>query len=74
MVGPAGSVGRIAVRREHDVGTKPCGALDRIVEIVDLEPERHAVAVRPRRGVADPAVVVLDVEAVQLQHERPIAK
>jgi len=48
--------------------------LDRIVEVVDLEPERHAVAVRPRWGVSDPAVVVLDVEAVQLQHERLVAE
>jgi hypothetical protein len=62
------------VRREHNLGTKPCGALDRIVEVVDLEPERHAVAVGPRPGVADPAVVVLDVEAVQLQDERSIAE
>jgi hypothetical protein len=53
---------------------KQLGALDRIVEVVDLEPERDAVAVRPRRRVADPAVVVPDVEAVQLQHERPVAE
>jgi hypothetical protein len=62
------------VRREHDVGTKSRRALDRFVEVVDLEPERYAVPVRPGRGVADPAVVVLDVEAVQLQHERSIAE
>ena len=41
------------------------------VEVVGLEPERHPVPVGAGRRLADPAVMVLDVEAVQLQHERP---
>jgi hypothetical protein len=57
-----------------DIGAKRLGATNNLIEIVDLEPERDAVAVRPQRRIADPAVVVFDVEVVQLQHERSVAE
>jgi hypothetical protein len=46
------------------------GAPDGVVEVVNFEPEGDAVSVRSRGGVADPPVMVRDVEAVELQHER----
>ena len=36
-------------------------------QVIDLEPEEHAVAVRLRRRVSDRAVVVLDVPGVELR-------
>jgi hypothetical protein len=60
------------MRRSHHFSVERFGALDGPVKVVGLEPERDTVAVRSRRGVANPAVVVLDVEPVQLQHERPV--
>jgi hypothetical protein len=35
----AGAIWRIAVRGQHHLGIKGRGALDRVVEIIDLEPE-----------------------------------
>src|SRR3954454_22090266 len=74
MSRPARAVRRVAVRRQHDVGVERFSAANRVVEIVDLEPERDAVAVRPRRWVADWAMVMLDSEAMQLEHEASVAK
>jgi hypothetical protein len=62
------------VRRQHDLRVERFGATDSVVEVIDLEPERDAVAVRPQRGVADSAVVMLDLEAMELKHEPSIAK
>src|SRR4051794_28057778 len=74
MSRPARAVRRVAVRRQHEVGVERFSAANRVVEIVDLEPERDAVPVRPRRWVADWAMVMLDSEAMQLEHETSVAK
>jgi hypothetical protein len=62
------------VRREDDLSFQRLRTADGGVEVVDLEPERDAVSVWTRHGVADSAVMVLDVEGVQLQHERAVAE
>ena len=67
--GPAGAVRRVAMRRPHHLGAERGGSPDCVVEVVELEPQREAVAVWARRRIADPPVVVLDVEPVQLHHK-----
>ena len=42
------------------------------VEIIHLEPEQHAIPVGSASGIADGAVMMFDVEAVQLQNELSI--
>ncbi len=42
------------------------------VEVIDLEPEQHTIAVGPVRAIADGAMMVLDFKAVQLQDERTV--
>ena len=54
--------------RLDDLGVQARGAGDGRVEVVDLEPEEHAIAVRERR-ITHRAVVVLDVPAVQLKNQ-----
>ena len=41
-------------------------------EIVDLKPKQHAVSVGPVVRIADPAVMMLHLEAVQLKHKLPV--
>lgn len=53
----------------HDFNFHFRGAFHRRVEVVNFEPEQHAIAVRPVGRIADAAVMVLDFEAVQLQNE-----
>ena len=45
MCRPAGAIGRVTVRRSNDVGVERLGALDCLVEVVDLEPECDAVPI-----------------------------
>lgn len=49
-----------------------CGTGDRRVEVVDLEPEEHAVAVRPVSRVADRPMTVLHLEAVELEDQHTV--
>jgi hypothetical protein len=67
------AVGWVSVRRAHQVSIKRFSATDSVVEVVDLEPERDAVPVRSRQRIADPAVVMLEVEVMQLQDEPSVA-
>ena len=52
-----------------DVRSHFNGALKDRVEVVNLEPKQHAVAVRPGCTVADRTVIVVRFEAVQLQNK-----
>jgi hypothetical protein len=61
------------MRGPRNFGLERFGALDGSVEVVDLEPQSDAVPIRSRRRVADPAVVMLELEAVELQQKRPVA-
>ncbi len=54
---------------QDDVDGHGGGAFDDGIEVVHFKPEQDAVAVRLVGGIADAAVVMLDLEAVQLQDE-----
>jgi hypothetical protein len=55
--------------RHQHVRLHPFRAGDGGVEIVDLEPEEHAVAVGLDGRIADRAVMMLDLPSVQLQDQ-----
>src|SRR5438477_7741320 len=74
MGGAAGTVRWIAMRRQDDFRAKRVSAPNGGVEVLDLEPERQSVSVRARGGVADAAVMVFDVECMELQHQGPAAQ
>ena len=57
---------------QYDLDAHLGGALHYGVEITDLEPKQHSIAVGPDGRIADGAVMVLDFEAVQLQDELAI--
>ncbi len=63
---------RIAVRRQDDLRPDFIGPFHRSVEIVDLEPQQDAVAVRPSVGIADHTVFVLNVPGMKLEDQVPI--
>ncbi len=42
------------------------------LKIVDLEPEQHPVSIGPVLTIADRAVIVFALEAVQLKDELPV--
>ena len=69
MVGAAVARGRIAMARHQHVRLHPLRAGDRGIDVVDLEPEQHAVAVRLDGRIADRAVMMLDPPSVQLQDQ-----
>jgi hypothetical protein len=60
------------VRAQDDLDAELTSSLDGGIEVVDLEPQQHAIAVRPEVGIADGAVVVLDVPVVELEDERAV--
>jgi hypothetical protein len=68
MVRAAVPIWWIAVARENHLCLELSGANNGRVEVIDLEPQEHAV---PRRevGVADPAVIVLHIPAMQLKDQ-----
>jgi hypothetical protein len=74
MVRTAGTVRRIAVRREDDLSSQLVRATDGSVEVIDLEPQRKTIPVGLGRRITDLAVMMLDVKRVQLEHEPAIAK
>ena len=56
----------------HDLHTHFTGALHDRVEVVHLEPQQHAVSVWLVVAIADRAVIVFHVEAMQLKDELSI--
>ena len=69
VIRAAVAVGRIAVAGHNYLDSHFIGALDDGVEVVDLEPEEDAIAVGFVTAVGDGAVVVVGVEAVELEDE-----
>jgi hypothetical protein len=63
------ALGRIAVRREHDLGAQRLDASDGGVEIIDLEPQEHTIAPRRIGGITEVAVMVFFVPAVELHDQ-----
>jgi hypothetical protein len=67
LVRAAGARRQIAITRHQHLRLhlfRPGG-----VDIVDLEPEQHAVAIRPDIRIADGVVMMLDLPPVQLQDQ-----
>jgi hypothetical protein len=60
---------RVAVLGEDYPRVNAEGALDGLVEIIDFEPEKDAVAVGTVVGISDRSVVMLGLEAVKLKDE-----
>ena len=54
---------------QHDLGFQFLGSRNRVVEVVELEPEQDAVAVWFVRWIPDRQVVVLDLEAMELKNQ-----
>ena len=69
MIGTAFAVGRVANARFQDIGLHFDGAREGGVEVIDLEPEKDAVAVRFFVWIPDGAVVMVDGPAVELEDE-----
>jgi hypothetical protein len=59
----------VAMRCQDHLGAQSTGAFHRGVEIVDLEPQQDAVAVRAGVRITDRAVVVIDFPVVQLEDQ-----
>jgi hypothetical protein len=74
MGGSPRPIRRITTRQVNHLSLERLGAKHGIVEVVDLKPESNPVAVRARRSIADPAVMVLDAEGVQLHHQLSLAE
>jgi hypothetical protein len=58
---------------QHDLDAHFGSALHDRVEVVHLEPEQHTIAVGSVGAIADGAVMMFDVKAVQLQDEPAIS-
>ena len=69
VIRSAVSIGRISVARQHNPDTHFDRTLRNCIEIVDLKPKQHAVSVRSVVRIADPAVMMFHLEAVQLKHK-----
>jgi hypothetical protein len=68
-----GTIGWIPVLGQHDLSPLRLRTANGGIEVLHLEPQRDAVAVGARRGIANLAVMVLDIEGMQLEHKRAVA-
>jgi len=69
VVRPTAAGRWVAVARQEDVRLHLHGTSHRGIEIVHLEPEQDAIALGLVRWIADPTVVVFDIEPMQLQDQ-----
>jgi hypothetical protein len=72
MIGPAVTIGGIPMTGHDNVYAHFSGPLHDRLEIVDFEPQQHAVPVWLVIAIADRAVMVFYCEAVQLKHKLAI--
>jgi hypothetical protein len=63
---------RVAMARQDDLHFHFVGASDGSIEIVNFKPQEYTVAIGLVCRITDPPVVVLDLEAVQLEDERAV--
>lgn len=61
------AIGRVAMAGQNYLDAHFGGALDDGIEIVDFKPEQYSVAVGLVLGIADAAVIMRHLEAMQLQ-------
>jgi hypothetical protein len=69
VVGAAFTIGRIAVAGQHDLDAHFGRAPHYGIEVIDLEPEKHTIAVRFVSAIPDGTVMMFDFKTVQLQHD-----
>jgi hypothetical protein len=72
MVRAAVTGRRVTVYREYDFRLDLRGAGHRRYEIVYFEPEKNAVPIGLDVWITDSSVVVIEFEAVQLQHKHAV--
>src|SRR5579859_4434133 len=72
LIGATVAIGRIAMAGQHDLDAHFGGTLHDRVEVIHLKPEQHTIAVGSAGAIADGAVMMFDVKAVQLQDEPAI--
>jgi hypothetical protein len=72
VIWPSVAIRWVSVSRHDNLDTHFDGAPHDCFEIVDLKPKQHAVSVWPVVWIADPAVMMLHLEAMQLKHELPV--
>jgi hypothetical protein len=65
-------IGRVAMAGQNNLNLHLDDALHDCVKIFHLEPKQHTIAVGFVSAIADGAVMVLDLKAVQLQDELAI--
>jgi hypothetical protein len=70
VIGAAITIGRVPMSGQNDLNTHRCGAIDRRIEVIDLEPKEEPVAGRLIVPVADASVMMFGFPSVKLQHER----
>jgi hypothetical protein len=71
VIGAAVAIGRIAMVGQHDLDAHFGSALHDRVEVIHLEPEQHTITVGLAGAIADEAVMMFDVKAVELQMTLP---
>jgi hypothetical protein len=69
MIGATVAVGRISVPGHDDLHAHFGSALHDGVEILYLKPQQDAVTVWPVGGVADRAMIVVRLKAVELENQ-----
>jgi hypothetical protein len=55
-----------------NVRLHPDGARNGRIEIVDLKPQQNAVAIRLAGRIADPTMMMFDIESVQLENQNAL--
>jgi hypothetical protein len=72
VIGATVAIGGIAMAGQYELDAHFSGALHECVEVIHLEPEQDTVTVGFAGWIADGAVMMFDVKAVQLQDELAI--
>ena len=62
----------VALSLKDDTGFQVGDTHNGVVEVVNLEPQKHAVSVGFVVRIADRAVMMLDVESVQLKNQHTV--
>lgn len=59
---------------QNDLGVQALSAGNRGVEVVEFKPDEHAVSVWCDAGIADTAMVLLNIPLVQLKNQPAVRK
>jgi hypothetical protein len=72
VIGPAVTISRVSMTRQHRLDAHFSGALHNRFKIVDLEPQQHPVSIWLVVTIANPPVMMFHLEAVQLKDKLPV--